>query len=108
MVAWRLEGPKIIRKVHEEAFRDVTVHHLGIDADYIALLFLLEGRKNTCDLNLSPDIEFRSTSTFERLFTIKHGVENVYEFKFFNGLLAVGSELGIRYFSQKIIFSKLS
>lgn len=97
MVAWRLEGPKIFRKVHEEAFRDVTVHHLGLDADHVALLFLLEGRRNTCDLNISPNIEFRSTKNFEKVFSIEHGVQSVYEFKFFNGLLAVGSEIGIRY-----------
>lgn len=96
MVAWRIEGPKIIRKVHEEAFRDVTVHHLGLDANYVALLFLLEGRKNTCDLNICPEVEFRSAVTFERVFSVEHGVQNIYEFKFLNGFLAVGSELGIR------------
>ena len=97
MIAWRVDPTsKELKQVHRETFKGVSVHHLGLDAKYIVLMFLKEGRRNSFDLNLGPDIEFRSSKDFTKLFTIPHGLEEVYEFKFTKGLLAVGSRVGIR------------
>ena len=95
-MAWRVSPTtKEFTKVHEETFTGVSIHHMGLDAKYIALMYLKEGRRNSFDLNLGPSIEFRSTKNFRTQFKIPHGLEEVYEFKFSDGLLAVGSRIGV-------------
>lgn len=97
MIIWRADPTtRALKQVHKEIFKGVSVHHLGLDAKYIVTIYINEGRRNSFDLNLNPDIEFRSTTTFQLLFKIQHGLEEVYEFKFARGLLAVGSREGVR------------
>lgn len=97
LMAWRVSPiTKELTKVHDETLSAVSIHHMGLDGKYVALMYLKEGRRNTFDLNLGPNIEFRSTENFRTQFTIRHGLEEVYEFKFADGLLAVGSRVGVR------------
>ena len=98
-MAWRVSpSTKEFTKVYEETFNNVSIHHLGLDPNYIALMFRYN-KQNPFDLSgvkLCPNIEFRSTQNFQKEFEIPHGLELVYELKFADGLLAVGYKNGVR------------
>ena len=98
-MAWRVApSTKEFTKVYEETFSDVSIHHLGLDAKYIALMFRFN-QKDLFDMSgvkLRPNIKFLSTQNFQKEFEIPHGLELVYEFKFADGLLAVGFKNGVR------------